>query len=184
MSQQGPGGYGGGYGPPGAPPGAPPGWSPQAPAQQAYGIPAGAPPGGTPQPPKGTNPLVWVGIGCGVLLLLAIGTGLAAFLMARKAVQRGVEAAGAFSGAVEVALDGGQFSFDGGLATDGGLSTFGGPTCQRAADCCRRVVEKTGASAAALESCERLRTTVPEAGCQKALDLYRVSAPAFGIVCP
>lgn len=198
MSQQGPGGYGG-WGPPGgqgAPPGPPggppPGWG-QQPPPQGYGAqPHYGAPGAVPQPPqKKTNPLVWVGVGCAVLFLIGIGTAVAVFIMARNAANKTLAAAGAFSSAVEIALDGGVFSVDGGIATDGGISTgfppgalnTGGPECEKAAECCKRVLEKTGANPATLAACEELRKA-PQVSCQQALEVHRRSAPLLGTSCP
>ncbi|HVR19260.1 MAG TPA: hypothetical protein VMS65_06185 [Polyangiaceae bacterium] len=183
MSQQGPGGYGGGWGPPGGvggAPGAPQGWGPQGPpAQPPYGAPPGyGPPGGGPQPPKKkTNPLVWIGVGCAVLFLFGvIGSGAVAFILARNA-KRGV--AGAFSAAVELAIDGGAVTFDAGAST----GTVGGPTCERAADCCRRVLAKTGSSAEVIAACDQLRTAT-ELACSQALEVHSKSAPLLGTSCP
>ncbi|HEX6277470.1 MAG TPA: hypothetical protein VFZ53_30715, partial [Polyangiaceae bacterium] len=103
MSQQGPGGYGGGFGPPGGP-GAPPGGFPVIPPGGPPGAPAGFgpqpppihpqyPAGGAPQPPKKTSPLVWVGVGCAVLLVLLVGSGAVAFFLAKRAANQGVAAA-------------------------------------------------------------------------------------------
>jgi hypothetical protein len=70
-----PGGYGqppgGGYGQPpgggyGQPPGAPPGWQ----QQPGYGPPAGALPPTVPGGGAKPSPLLWVGLGCGALLLI------------------------------------------------------------------------------------------------------------------
>jgi hypothetical protein len=197
MSQQGPGGYGGwnppgGSGAPPGPPGGPPGWAPQPHlphggyAPQPYGAP-----GGPPLPPKKTNPLVWVGVGCAVLFLIGVGTAVAVFIMARNAASKTIAAAGAFSSAVEVALDGGVFSVDGGFATDGGISTglppgalnTGGPQCEKAAECCKRVLEKTGANPATLAACEELKKA-PQVSCEQALEVHRRSAPLLGTSCP
>ena len=109
-----PGGYGGpppgggGYGQPpggyGQPPGGPPGW----PQQPGYGPP------GQPGPPpvapasKG-NPLVWVGLGCGALLLLGgAGASWVYFSIVRPAqeAERAIKAAGGLGASVTVG-DGG-----------------------------------------------------------------------------
>jgi len=124
--------------------------------------------------------------------LLAAGAGVAMFIVARNAANRAAAAAGAFSAALEIAVDGGVLSIDGGISTDGGLSTGlppgvigqGGPTCEKAAECCKRVVGKTGATAATLASCEGLRTNAAELACQQALQAYQASAPLFGVSCP
>jgi hypothetical protein len=145
----------------------------------------GQPPYVSPeQPPKKTHPLVWVGVGCGALFFLVmIGSAAAGFMLARKAAKGGVSASGAFSAGVAVAIDGGAVSIDASASTGVPGAGPGSAVCQQAADCCRRVVEKTGATSAALASCDSLRTNVAESGCRQALDTYRAS-PLFGAVCP
>jgi hypothetical protein len=120
-----------------------------------------------------------VGVGCGVLALLAIASGVVAFVLAKRAASSGL--AGAFSAAVELAVDGGAVSFDAGTEFDAGL--IGGPTCERAADCCRRVLEKTGANPQTLAACEELRKA-NEVACRQALEVHRRSAPLLGTSCP
>jgi hypothetical protein len=66
---------------------------------------------------KATNPLVWVGIGCGVLIFGMIAAAAAAFVLVRQAAQGGVHAAGSFSAGVEVTIDGGAVSIDAGVST-------------------------------------------------------------------
>jgi hypothetical protein len=120
---------------------------------------------------------VWVGIGCAVLFLLGVvGSAAFAFILARNA-KRGVT--GAFSAAVELAIDGGAVTFDAGAST----GTVGGPTCERAADCCRRVLTKTGSSAEVIAACDQLRTAT-ELACTQALDVHAKSAPLLGTSCP
>jgi hypothetical protein len=121
---------------------------------------------------------VWVGVGCAVLLVLgAIGSGAVAFILARNAAKKGV--AGAFSAAVELAIDGGAVTFDAGAST----GTIGGPTCERAADCCRRVLTKTGSSPEVIAACDQLRTAT-ELACTQALEVHAKSAPLLGASCP
>jgi hypothetical protein len=66
---------------------------------------------------KTTSPLVWVGIGCGVLIFGMIAAAAAAFVLLRQAAKGGVHAAGAFSAGVEVTIDGGAISVDAGVST-------------------------------------------------------------------
>ncbi|HEX6767035.1 MAG TPA: hypothetical protein VF103_16175 [Polyangiaceae bacterium] len=132
---------------------------------------------GPPAPkPQGTNPLVWIGVGCGVLLFLGFGLVVASVVWFR--MSRGVSASGAFSAGVEVTLDGGVLSVDAG-ATAG----TGDPTCEKAVECCRRVMGKGGATRFFVEKCEPLRNGSVE-GCRQALETYRASAPSFGVTCP
>jgi hypothetical protein len=113
-----------------------------------------------------------------------IGAALAACLVARHGSKGGISASGAFSAGVAVSIDGGAVSIDASAST-GVLpgARPGGSVCEQAADCCRRALEKAGANAAGLASCDSLRTNVAEAGCRQALDAYRAS-PLFGAVCP
>jgi hypothetical protein len=146
----------------------------------------GQPPYRSPEaPPKPTHPLVWVGVGCAALFFLVmIGAAAAAFFLARHGSKGGVSASGVFSAGVAVSIDGGAVSIDASAST--GVppgARPGSAVCEQAADCCRRAVEKTGGSAAALASCDGLRTNAAEAGCRQALEAYRAS-PLFGAVCP
>lgn len=100
-----PGGYGqppGGYGQPpggyGQPPGAPPGWQQQ---QPGYGQPAGAVPPTLPGGGSKSNPLVWVGLGCGALLLLG-ASGAAWFYFSYYKPAKALIAAAGSAGAIEV----------------------------------------------------------------------------------
>jgi hypothetical protein len=168
--------------PPGGPPGAPAGFGPQPPPIQPQYPPAG----GAPEPPKKTSPLVWVGLGCAVLIFLSLGSGAVAFFLAKRAANKGVAAA--LSAAAELAVDGGAFDFDAGLAFDAGTLppgalVTGGPSCARAAECCRRVLEKTGANPQTLAACEELKRAT-ELGCQQALEVHQKSAPLLGTTCP
>ena len=142
--------------------------------------------GAPEQPAKKTSPWIFVGVGCLLLLIVAIGTFVTLSVVVwNKAKRGGVSAGGAFSAGVELAIDGGAISFDAGATTGPpkGALGRGSPTCEKAADCCRRAVEQTGATAATLASCEKLRTEVAEAGCEQALRTYRAS-PLFGAACP
>jgi hypothetical protein len=118
-----------------------------------------------------------------VLFLLAAVSGVVVFVLARNAARSG--AAGAFSAAVEFALDGGVVTFDAGASTGvpSGALVQGGPTCEKAADCCRRVLEKTAANPQTLAACDGLRQAT-ELACQQALEVHRRSAPVLGTTCP
>ena len=196
MSQQGPGGYGGGgygppgappggYGPPGAPPGgygppgAPPGGHPPAPPGYGQAAPPGYGAPGAPQPPKKTNPLLYVAIGCGGLIVLGgIASIIAVVVMAREAKNRVDAATGAFSAALENATDAGLLDPDASVPS-------GGAACAQAADCCKIVVAATGAAnPEAISSCESIRTNPGGVACAQALQTYRVSARLLGKTCP
>jgi hypothetical protein len=106
------GGYGGppgggGYGQPpggyGQPPGAPQGW-PQQPGYGPPGQPAPVPPTGA----KKSSPLVWVGVGCGALLLVgAAGAGWFYFSVVRPVQEAQKVLADAGLGAAITVGDGG-----------------------------------------------------------------------------
>lgn len=124
-----PGGYGappGGYGPPpggyGQPPGAPQAWPPQQ--------PVGFPPPGAPAPKAKPNPLMWVGIGCGALLLLGgAGVAWAYFSIVRPAQELAKAAAAASSlGATISVGDGGVSVRLPGLDVTAPTATAGGTT--------------------------------------------------------
>jgi hypothetical protein len=202
-----PGGYGGyppgpgqppgGYGPPGSPPGgyggpgAPggyggpggPGWGQQPP--QGGPPPYGAPPPPGPPPKKGTSPVVWLGVGCGVLLLVG-GAGAAWFFYAAS---QGISAALAVGSALVLA-DGGVSAPVAAGGAEGtpvvpgpaGLAT-GGPDCELAATCCRSIVTKSGGNAAAAEACDNMKSA-PRLACAQALETYKRSAPVIGATCP
>jgi hypothetical protein len=183
MSQQGPGGGGygsgpgggppGGYGPPGRPggygppggyghPGAPHGH----PAQHGY--PPNAPAHGYPQPAaakKKSNALLFVGLGCLVLLLGGIAVGVIFFLQWKSKYDEITAGVGAI-----------------GSATPGAA---GGAVCSKAANCCRAIMQKTpGAGADASKTCDAfMNSGVPEASCQQALDGYRKTSGFLGVSC-
>jgi hypothetical protein len=130
--------------------------------------------------------LVFVAVGCALVVVVVMGvlTALSVFAW-NEAKRGGLSAGGAFSAGVELSIDGGAIQFDAGASTGSAKGALGrgSAVCEQAADCCRRAVEKTGASAGALESCENLRTKVADTGCEQALRTYRAS-PLFGSVCP
>src|SRR5882724_6955399 len=78
----------GGYGPPGGPPGyggppqggPPPGYGPP---QQGYGGYPGGPPG---SPPKKSKALLFLGLGCGGLILLGIAGSVASYFYMKSKV--------------------------------------------------------------------------------------------------
>jgi hypothetical protein len=209
MSQQGPGGYGGfppgggppgghggyppgpgqppgGYGPPGAPPGpgGPGGWG----QPPGYGAPPpyGAPPApAAPPPKKGTSPVLWIGLGCGVLLLFG-GAGAAWFLYsATRGITAALEGAGLTDGGISISVP--PAGAGGGAGTlvvpgPGDLAT-GGPVCDQAAKCCRSMVAKSGGNPAAETACDNLKT-MPRIGCTQAFETYKRSAPLVGATCP
>jgi hypothetical protein len=205
-----PGGYGGfppgpgqppgGYGPPGSPPGgyggpgAPgghggpggPGWGQQ--PQHGGPSPYGAPPPPGPPPKKGTSPVVWLGVGCGVLLLVG-GAGAAWFFYtASQKISAALAVGSAIAfvdGGVAVTVPPTGAGGAGGtviLPGPAGLAT-GGPSCELAAKCCRSMVAKSGGNPAAEAACDNMKT-LPQVGCEQALETYKRSAPLIGASCP
>jgi hypothetical protein len=202
-----PGGYGGyppgpgqppgGYGPPGAPPGGyggpgghggpgGPGWGP--PPHAGGPSPYAAPPPPGPPPKKGTSPVVWLGVGCGVLLL--VGGAFAAwfFYTASQTLSAALAVGSALTladGGVSVTVPPAGAGGSGGtlvLPGPAGLAT-GGPNCELAAKCCRSMVAKSGGNPAAEAACDNMKT-LPQVGCVQALETYKRSAPLIGATCP
>src|SRR5450432_4573984 len=149
------GGYGGppagGYPPPGGgPPGGPPpgGYGPPAGGPPGYGPPAGGPPGyGPPQqgyggypggppaglPPKKSKALLWVGLGCGGLLLLGAAGSVASYFYMKSKVN---DAETAIAGLAASAAAGNPV-----LGAPGAVATG---TCAKAAACCKAIASKSG----------------------------------------
>lgn len=163
---QSPGGYGG---PPGAQP--PGGYGPPGYGQPQYGAP---PPGG--QPPPSKSPLIWVGIGCGVLVLLGAIGGVVSFILARRAadnVEKQIDIA-----ATSVAAGASALS----AVTGNAAST---PACASAIACCKLTVAKTaGANAPAIEQACSGLAMLSDAQCTAQLDAYKRAALALGFTCP
>jgi hypothetical protein len=171
--QGGPPGYGGHGGPPNpwGPPGAPP----------PGGGPAPAPPGQFPQQPKRkSNTLLFVGLGCGALGLIAVAIAAFIFIEAKRRYDEvsSTVASALSSVAAPVASN----------APGGGAPVAG--ACGRALACCRAIVEKsTTAQAAetrsqALKACDNFLTPgILDATCQQALDGYRSTASVLGARC-
>lgn len=118
---------------------------------------------------------MWVGIGCGGLFLLsAIGAVVAVF-MAKRAAESGLAALSAAPlapGAAPPAADG---------ATDSSGAPVNG-ACAKAAECCRKIIQKSNAGAQAEAGCLALKQ-IPEASCQQPLQTYRQSAKLLGVSC-
>jgi hypothetical protein len=199
MSHQGPGGYGGGppaggppggyggyggyggggppggpgqpggHGPPGAP-GYPPAQYPQQPAP---------PPGyGAPPPKKKSNTALFVGLGCGLFLLLAAGAATAIYLWTKDTIDDAVTAASAFGAAVGSA----PIVVPGVPAAPGAGAPAGGSgTCERARICCEKILARSGNQNSAL-NCNALRT-LPDTSCTQMLTAYTSMAAALGDSC-
>src|SRR6478736_1127014 len=179
-----PGGGGappGGYGPPGYPPpgGAPPGYGQP---QQGYGGyppggPPGAPPGGPAGPSKKSKALMWVGLGCGGLLLLSLAGGIASYFYVRSqasAIESAIAAASA--GATGTGASPG--------AVPGTPATLT-PTCAKAVACCKANAAKAaGVNAAAVEQACSGIGLFTEDVCAKQYEGYKRAATVLGASCP
>ncbi len=206
MSQQypgQPGGFGGqppGYG--GPPAGAPPGGGGY-PPPGGYGPPPGPPPGGYAPPPGGYAPppgfgappapmgpvpmapaksgaMMWVGIGCGIFVLLAlVGVGVAIWWfqrVSREAVHDFGQQLASASAAVS------QLSAPPSSAA--GSPAGAGAECTKARSCCLAIVEKTAAGAQAATACEAFQNpALPTLACTQALEGYRKVAQPLGVSC-
>jgi len=122
---------------------------------------------------------MWVGIGCGGLFLLgSIGTGVAVY-MAKRAADTALASLSA--AAAPLAAPGSP----GAPAGNGATDSAGGPVdgaCAKAAECCRKIVQKSSAGAQAETGCLAMKQ-LPEATCQQPLQTYRQSAKLLGVSC-
>ncbi len=62
-----------------------------------------------------------------------------------------------------------------------GIGPTGGPDCDRAADCCLKIV--TLSSSGMTQTCDMFRTA-PAGACQQLLTSFRSAAPQIGVQCP
>lgn len=130
-----------------------------------------------PSPAKKSNALLWVGIGCGGLLLLSgIASVAAYFFVANKVEEAGIALSAA---AASAAAPLGAPPADG--ATDSSGAPLGG-ACAKAAECCRKIIQKSNAGAQAEAGCLALKQ-LPEASCEQPLQTYKQSAKLLGTSC-
>jgi hypothetical protein len=122
---------------------------------------------------------MWVGIGCGGLFLLgAIGTGVAVYMAKRAADTALASLSAAAAGAPAPATPGAP-------AADGATDSAGGPVngaCAKAAECCRKIVQKSNAGAQAEAGCLAMKQ-LTEATCVQPLQTYQQSAKLLGVNC-
>jgi hypothetical protein len=117
--------------------------------------------------------MLFVGLGCGgLLLLLLIGAGVA-FYMAKSATERAIAAASAAASP--------------GVTPTANATTdsAGGPAngnCAKAAACCRKIIVKSNAGAQAEAGCLAMKQ-LDEATCAQPLETYRQSAKLLGVSC-
>lgn len=127
---------------------------------------------------------MWVGIGCGGLFLLsAIGGGIAIYMTKRAADQFAAAASAAVAGATPPGATPG--TADGSKPADGATDSAGGPVngaCAKAAECCRKIVQKSNAGAQAEAGCLAMKQ-LTEATCVQPLQTYQQSAKLLGVNC-
>jgi hypothetical protein len=117
---------------------------------------------------------MWVGIGCGGLLLLSMIGGVVAYYFTVKAAQSALATASALTTPLAPPT-----------ATGTGTDSAGSPVsgaCAKAAECCRKIIQKTNSGAQAEAGCLGLKQ-LPEANCQLPLSTYQRSAQLLGITC-
>jgi hypothetical protein len=126
---------------------------------------------------------MWVGIGCGGLFLLsAIGGGLAWYFTMRAAQNALAAMSAAAAPLTPPATPG---AAPDAKPADGATDSAGGPVngaCAKAAECCRKIVQKSNAGAQAEAGCLALKQ-LTEATCQQPLQTYQQSAKLLGVNC-
>jgi hypothetical protein len=127
---------------------------------------------------------MWVGIGCGALFLLsAIGGGIAMY-MAKKAADNALAALSAAAAPLAPPNSPGATPSDA-KPDDGAKDSAGSPVggaCAKAAECCRKIVQKSNAGAQAEAGCLAMKQ-LTEATCQQPLQTYQQSAKLLGVSC-
>lgn len=132
-------------------------------------------------PPKKSNALLWVGLGCGGLFLLAGAVAAAGLYMARKATNSALESLSAAAAPLSPPQAPGTTP----VPTNGATDSAGSPVdgaCAKAAECCRKIVQKSNAGAQAEAGCLAMKQ-LTEATCQQPLNTYRQSARLLGVSC-
>jgi hypothetical protein len=115
--------------------------------------------------------LLFVGLGCGGLILLSLIGGGVAFYLARQATNDAIAAVSAAAAP--------------GAAPGTGTDSAGGPAngnCAKAAACCRKIIVKSNAGAQAEAGCLAMKQ-LDEATCAQPLQTYRQSAKLLGVSC-
>lgn len=105
-------------------------------------------------------------------MLSAIG-GVVAVFMAKKAAEEQLAALSAAAASPAAPAPGG--------ATDSSGAPIGG-ACAKAAECCRKIIQKSNAGAQAEAGCLALKQ-LPEANCEQPLQTYRQSSKLLGVNC-
>lgn len=164
---------------PGQPPGGgvPPGYGtgPAPPPQPGmYGSGGQQPGAALVATPRPSRTLLWLGVGCGGLLVFAIGVAVAGVLWFRARTGSALEELQKLQGGAASALPASSGAHVRELAGD----------CKAAHACCKSIAGKSTASAEASAACDLFRTAgYPEATCTASLMGYRKAAEALGIRC-
>jgi hypothetical protein len=115
--------------------------------------------------------MLFVGLGCGGLILLSLIGGGVAFYLAKQATDNAIAAVSAAASP--------------GAAPGSGTDSAGGPAngnCAKAAACCRKIIVKSNAGAQAEAGCLAMKQ-LDEATCAQPLQTYRQSAKLLGVTC-
>jgi hypothetical protein len=139
---------------------------------------------------------LFVGLGCGALLLLGGAGAAAAYFMARSAaaefsskLEEVSKGGGApIATAVPAPDDGAPVATSAPATGDAAPLETGAPVassseCARAAACCEAMITKTGGGAEALKGCQAFRSLPNIAACKQALETYKKMAPLTGVKC-
>ena len=190
------GGYGGppggGYPPPGAPPpggappggygqppgygGPPPGYGPQ-PGYGGYPQPGGQPPAA---PPPKSKALLWVGLGCGGLILVGVGLTIAGYFYAKSKAADAEQALQNLAASAQGLGTPVPGAAPGSTAVTGGVVVAG--TCAKAAACCKSILSKSGSNAATAANCDAFEK-LPDTACAQPYETYKRMAGVVGATC-
>ena len=152
-----------GYGPPG---GGAPGYGPPGGGAPGYGP---AQPGYAPQPAKKSKTLLWLGIGCGGLLLLSLAGGIAGYFFLRGQVDDAESAIKAAASAAAV-----------GAPTTPAVKAGG--TCGKAQACCEAIAKKNANGQLAKQACAAYGT-LGDSVCAQQYAALKQTATALGGSC-
>ena len=117
--------------------------------------------------------MMWVGIGCGGLFLLSLIGGVIAGYSAYQAKRVADEMLAAGASTATGATPG--------AGTDSAGGATGG-ACSKAAECCRKIVQKSNAGEQAEAGCLMMKQ-LPDANCEQPLQTYKQSAKLLGVSC-
>jgi hypothetical protein len=123
--------------------------------------------------------LLWVGLGCGGLLLLSlIGGGIAVYLT-KRAAESGLAALSAAAAPLAPPTTPG--AAPPAAPNDASGSPVDG-ACAKAAACCRKIMQKSNAGAQAEAGCLAMKQ-LRESDCQQPFQAYQQSARLLGVSC-